>query len=400
MVNVSTSKLTITYFSPPKLCFSTALSYRYEPRIENLRVNCLSRSKTRLCPSESIKSVSAKPAMKAPDRKSNIDFIPFVHPQDSKGKRAVKQQIRFHVTRFQHERSGRNHHSHQIQPWSLTSSLSASTYGSPQSYQSFNLSGEEKDGDSYEAADTSQHGQARLPDFNSLPLLPPSPIGSTEEDPFWTYPIPYSPLSSRMIAHYVQCLTLPVPELDGPQGQGLLRSYWFPLAMRCPATLYAVLLMAASHYRLECKAASISPWISEKDILFLKGCALHEVNRSFRSRVMGSSVSDAMIGAVAKLAVFEALFGDVQMFRRHMAGLSEMIALRQNLGAAMGTLDAFVRRLVFWIDLNASHLTGIPRTFSGKKHMLTIETQIKEPNPISFAGTARALEALRPTEIL
>ena len=66
--------------------------------------------------------------------------------------------------------------------------------------------------------------------------------------------------------------------------------------------------MAASHYRLECRAASVLPRISEEDILFLKGCALHEVNQAFRSRVMTSSVSDAMIGAVAKLAIFEAFF--------------------------------------------------------------------------------------------
>ena len=35
----------------------------------------------------------------------------------------------------------------------------------------------------------------------------------------------------------------------------------------------------------------------------------------------------------------------------------------------------------------------------GKKHMLAIETQVKEPNPTSFAGTARVLEALRLTGV-
>ena len=77
------------------------------------------------------------------------------------------------------------------------------------------------------------------------------------------------------------------------------------------ATMYAVLLMAASHY------CTVNPsQATVIDLLALKARALSEINASLANH--SRSVTDAMIGAVAKMAAYEAVFGDSANFAAHM----------------------------------------------------------------------------------
>lgn len=141
------------------------------------------------------------------------------------------------------------------------------------------------------------------------------------------------------------------------------------------ATMYAVLLMAASHYCIvnPSQAALI-------DLLALKARALSEINTALASP--NRAISDAMIGAVAKMAAYEAVFGDSQVFAAHMKGLQMMLKLRGGL-RTLG-LNGLLERLVVWIDLNAAHLTGMAVAL-GTIELPTI-VSFAAPDPYHFAG--------------
>lgn len=243
----------------------------------------------------------------------------------------------------------------------------------------------------------------------SLVSTPTSPSGSTQSDPFWTLPIDYSPLFPPIIAHYIQNLALPVSDLDGPSQRGLLRTHWFPMAMKSPATMYSLLLMSACHFHQRFNpvakigdATTDTVAVSSPIILTLKANALSEINKCLLSDDISIAVSDTTIGAVAKLAAFEAVFGDVDAYLQHMIGLQRMLQIRRKEGgvqgspvAAMGPLDSFLKKLVRWIDLNAAYFTGRP----GRSLLLDLDADIKEPNPLLFAGTERCrAQILLPVE--
>lgn len=119
-------------------------------------------------------------------------------------------------------------------------------------------------------------------------------------------------------------------------------------------------------------------------IFTLKARVLEEVNRCLRSDDVHIAVGDTTVGAVAKLAAFEAVFGDEDAYRQHMVGLRRMLQMRRALGSELGPIDAFLTRLVTWIDVNAAHFTGRP----GQK-LLDLGVEVAEPDPLLFAGTTQ-----------
>ena len=170
-------------------------------------------------------------------------------------------------------------------------------------------------------------------------------------------------------------MAVEIPDLDGPTQRGLLRRSWFPLAMTEAATMYAVLLMGASHYSIvnPSKAALV-------DLLYLKARALSEINAALADPKRATS--DAMIGAVVKMAAYEAVFGESHVFAAHMKGLQLILKMRGGL-ATLG-LNGLLERMVVWIDLNAAHLTGLERHFGGEAFPTTFE--LTQPDPYHFAG--------------
>lgn len=92
-------------------------------------------------------------------------------------------------------------------------------------------------------------------------------------------------------------------------------------------------------------------------------------------------MGDTTIGAVAKIAAFEAVFGDEDAYRQHMSGLSRMIQIRGALGDTIGPLDRFLARLVAWTDINAVHFTER----SGRR-VLDLDIEVWEPDSLLFGG--------------
>lgn len=141
------------------------------------------------------------------------------------------------------------------------------------------------------------------------------------------------------------------------------------------ATMYAVLLMSASHYCI------LNPSMASLiDLLHLKARALSEINAALANP--NKAVTDSIIGAVMKMAAYEAIFGDSEMFRGHMKGLKMMIKLRG--GFSELGLNGLLERMIVWIDLNAAHITGLPSMIDGGE--LLTEVSFDGPNPYHFAG--------------
>ena len=133
--------------------------------------------------------------------------------------------------------------------------------------------------------------------------------------------------------------------------------------------------MAASHYGNVHGSRSHTV-----DLLQLRGMAIREINRALEDTQRGTS--DQLIAAVAKMASYEALFGDQQIFNTHMTGLLRMVSLRGGL-PALG-LGGLLERILLWIDSNAAHITGSHIYFD--RAAFPSSARHPQPDPHRFSG--------------
>lgn len=172
-------------------------------------------------------------------------------------------------------------------------------------------------------------------------------------------------------------MAVDIPELDQPGERGLLRSRWFPLVITDRALFLVIVLLAASHY------VSCHNYTDLKlELLQLRYEAVRSINRTLDTE--SCVVNDAMIGAIAKMASYEAMFGSLAMYKMHMQGLTRMIELRGGL-SSLG-LNGLLRRMVIWIDRNAAFLHGSELYFPGAYFVSGVP--LPDPNPGHFLGTS------------
>lgn len=176
-------------------------------------------------------------------------------------------------------------------------------------------------------------------------------------------------------------MAVDIPELDHPGAKGSLRSLWFPMVISEQATLNVVILTAAFHY------VSINGQQCKPEVLYkMKQDAITAINRGLQDPALATS--DQLIGAVAKMAAYEAGFaGDEAQYHMHMKGLDKMVELRGGLGS-LG-LNGLLARMLLWIDLNAAFLLKthlyFPHTNALPGHTVPEPT---EPNPGHFLGAS------------
>lgn len=142
-------------------------------------------------------------------------------------------------------------------------------------------------------------------------------------------------------------MALCIPNVDGSDLRGLLRSRFLPLALTNVATQHTLVLIAASHYGNVKGSRSHSI-----DLVELHRMALKEVTEEIKDE--RRAITDQMIAAVSLMAAYEALFGDKNTSATHMAGLHQMVAIRLR-KSALG-LDGLLERILLWIDSNVSHI--------------------------------------------
>jgi hypothetical protein len=174
-------------------------------------------------------------------------------------------------------------------------------------------------------------------------------------------------------------MAVDIPELDLPGNRGLLRTSWFPLVMTEPALFSVIMLIAASHY----VSLQGDPGSMKIDLLGLRYETVLSINRSL-DVAQPETIHDALIGAIAKMASYEAMFGSLENYNIHMHGLARVISLRGGL-TSLG-LNGLLHRIVVWIDRNAAFLHGSSKYF-------LVDSSVSgeppsEPNPGQFLGSS------------
>ena len=322
-------------------------------------------------------------------------FVPISGPEASKGRGAAKQAVRAHVTRIQHAKSSTLTYTRNLETWTVKPQSNRTQLGIFQGQSQISkkkaiprkvaskrakstqiaATADKPDDDDIEEVVPTEALETATVVLN-VPRLPAAKrVGAARQDPFWTYPVDYEPYLPAIFAHYIENVAVEIPDLDSPNHKGLLRRRWFPLAMSEPSTMYAVLLMAASHY------CAVNPHSANLiDLLYLKSRALTEINIALRDPKRATS--DAVIGAVMKMAAYEAVFGDSSVFSAHMQGLSMMLNMRGGLGT-LG-LDGLLERMVVWIDLSAHFVCGLSKLFGNEAFPTVVK--FEAPDPYHFAG--------------
>ena len=155
------------------------------------------------------------------------------------------------------------------------------------------------------------------------------------------------------------------------------------MVITSPATLYIVLLTAASHY------AAFNGMLPSADtqsiLLYLKQVTLTSINALIRDTPANTPMSDTIIGAVAKMASYEAMFGTASLYHTHMRGLQNMIKGRG--GLHMLGLDGLLMRMVLWIDINSAFLLNSQAYFLPSMP-LAGHVAMLQPNPGGFLGAS------------
>ncbi|KAL8870472.1 MAG: hypothetical protein Q9174_003497 [Haloplaca sp. 1 TL-2023] len=197
----------------------------------------------------------------------------------------------------------------------------------------------------------------------------------------WAYPfVPYPNkyFVPGVLSHYLTEMAVDIPELDHPGNKGALRSIWFPMVIADQAVLDVVVLTAATHYVMVNRTTC-----EPKTLYKLKEDAINSINRNLQKPDL--VVTDQLIGAVAKMAAYEAGFaGDELQYHVHMRGLMKMVELRGGL-ESLG-LNGLLGRMLLWIDLNAAFLLKTKLYFS---HVNALPGHtVPGPNPGHFLGTS------------
>ena len=159
-------------------------------------------------------------------------------------------------------------------------------------------------------------------------------------------------------------IAIDIPEFDQPQDRDLLRTLWFPLVMTDPCLFLVSMLIAASHYASaqQQKQQQLQQQdapdlnLDLPNLLDLRCEALQSINQAIGMQHSDGVLSDALIGAVTKMASYEASFGDLDNYTVHMRALSKIVRLRGGL-EGLG-LDGLLRRIVVWVDRKGASLYG------------------------------------------
>jgi hypothetical protein len=149
--------------------------------------------------------------------------------------------------------------------------------------------------------------------------------------------------------YYITNTYVNILSIMGSNGENLLRLQALSSMLADPASLHAVVLVAASHYT---RARDLNSQII--DLLHLRDMAIREIRGALLDGRRGTS--DPLITAVAYLASYEVVFGSHAICKTHMEGLTAMVVLRGGLSAL--EFEGLLEHIVRCADSNVSRFTG------------------------------------------
>ena len=152
------------------------------------------------------------------------------------------------------------------------------------------------------------------------------------------------------------------------------------MVITAEATANVVLLTAASHYASYYSLAG-NPQM--KQILLYLRCQTYSAVQRLIAESTAETRNDVLIGSVAKLASYEAMFGTPELYHLHIRNLQIMIAEKGGL-QSLG-LDGLLQRMVLWIDINSAFILNSTAYFLPSVP-LAGHTILQQPNPGHFLG--------------
>lgn len=201
------------------------------------------------------------------------------------------------------------------------------------------------------------HSSTSSTSLGSSGSSPLSTLSGTSLIPVSKSPVYHEPFVPVVLQNYLDHLAVAIPELDGESDSILLKARWFPMVIHSPVIFQVIVLFSASHYAAQRRDYSLA-----RTILSLKQCALHGLRESLTSACACASsegvaapVRDELIAATAKMASYEAIWGDAHAYHWHMSAVEGMLRVRRHGMASLG-LDGFLSRLLIFIDTNSAFM--------------------------------------------
>lgn len=123
-----------------------------------------------------------------------------------------------------------------------------------------------------------------------------------------------------ILDNYINCMAVPIPEIDDGSPRPLLRTIWLPMVMHNPAIFQVIVLFAAAHYATYAEPAywhHFYPVILSLKQIALQGLVngVQLLDSPRNSNGVGTSTlpsheEDCLIAAIAKMASYEAIYGE------------------------------------------------------------------------------------------
>lgn len=147
------------------------------------------------------------------------------------------------------------------------------------------------------------------------------------------------------------------------------------MVISSPLVFQVIVLFSASHFAASTEDLTLAP-----TLLQLKQTAIQGIIKKLA--MSQGQVHDELIAATAKMASYEAIYGEEGAYHAHMKGVERMLQLRgglQNLG-----LDGLLARLLVFIDTNSAFLLNTRLHLQGST--FPRQPAFILPNPGRFLG--------------
>lgn len=200
----------------------------------------------------------------------------------------------------------------------------------------------------YYGINVPSHSQALAVVQNTSPVTYLGPGGN---DPFNVFHTQLTDRMSRHLQHFLGTLTRMAYPLQRRYGEKL-ELHWTALVHRDPASLHACICVAASNTALTIGEFPMRegqrPSALLLDTFHHRGETIRLVNEGLSDPV--KAASDSLIAAVSTLLTIEIASGNPDYLKIHLAGLRQMVALRNDLA----DVPPDIRFQISWTDIRVA----------------------------------------------
>ncbi|RFU25568.1 hypothetical protein B7463_g10762, partial [Scytalidium lignicola] len=188
--------------------------------------------------------------------------------------------------------------------------------------------------------------------------------------PLRTGILPFSTQRSeiRLIDHFIQVLlksSLPISSLD--------ESRWFNKALNDEACYHATLFVSAAHQALLTRAGNNLP----RNCYYHKGKALRIINQ--RLLHPQRRTEDGTLAAIACLASYENINGQLDAAATHIKGLESLGSLRG--GFHSSDMHGLLEQLICWVDLSNASALRLRARFTPQNMSSLTAPELAFPGP-------------------